>query len=80
MLKVGHHGSRSSTTAAFLDAVSPSAAIISCGRGNSYGHPHPETLSKLGSPARKIAVFRTYEDGTVVISTDGRRVSLPVKK
>jgi DNA internalization-related competence protein ComEC/Rec2 len=77
VLKVGHHGSNTSTTAAFLDAVRPSVAVISCGRGNSYKHPHVKTLEKLGGKGRIIKLFRTDEDGTVVIATDGRTVTLP---
>jgi beta-lactamase superfamily II metal-dependent hydrolase len=79
VLKTGHHGSRSSTTAEFLDAVRPSAAVISCGAGNSYGHPHTETLRKFGSKGRNIKLFRTDKDGTVVITTDGHKVTLPDK-
>lgn len=46
-LKVGHHGSKTSTTTAFLQAVDPKVAVIMCGKGNTYGHPHEETLQKL---------------------------------
>jgi competence protein ComEC len=70
VLKVGHHGSTSSTTAGLLDAVRPSVAIISSGEGNEYGHPAPETLAALGSrPAT--AVFRTDFGGDVEVVTDG---------
>lgn len=57
VLKIGHHGSRSSTTREFLDAVAPRAALISCGRENRFGHPAAETLRTLA--ARRVAVFRT---------------------
>ena len=80
VLKVGHHGSHTSTTTAFLDSVRPSTAVISCGGGNSFGHPHKETLWKLSTPERRISVYRTDRDGTVVISTDGQRVTLPAKR
>ncbi len=68
VLKVGHHGSHSSTTAAFRAAVDPAVAIISAGEGNEYGHPAPETLATLTA----IAVFRTDLDGDVEVATDGR--------
>ncbi|MEP6471441.1 MAG: ComEC/Rec2 family competence protein, partial [Acidobacteriota bacterium] len=57
LLKVGHHGSRTSTTRRFLDAVRPRLAIVSCGRENRFGHPAPETLRTLAS--RRVPVFRT---------------------
>lgn len=76
VLKVGHHGSASSTTSAFLRAVSPTYAVISVGRGNDYGHPHPATLARLESAG--INVLRTDEMGTIVITSDG--TSIIVKK
>jgi competence protein ComEC len=68
VLKVGHHGSTSSTTPGLLDAARPSVAVISSGAGNEYGHPAPETLAILaGTP-----VLRTDLDGDVEVVTDGR--------
>jgi competence protein ComEC len=72
VLKVGHHGSRTSTNPLFLDAVAPSVAIISAGFENSFGHPHPDVLKRLTE--RHTAVLRTDHDGLVTISTDGRRL------
>ena len=73
VLKIGHHGSNSSTTERFLDAVSPQYAVICVGAGNSYGHPAPETLSKLAE--RGIKVYRTDEVGTIVATSDGKSIS-----
>ncbi|WP_283610191.1 ComEC/Rec2 family competence protein [Faecalispora anaeroviscerum] len=69
VLKVGHHGSNSSSSANFLKAVSPKYAIISCGKNNDYGHPHKETLSRLS--AVKAAVYRTDEQGTILVNSNG---------
>ncbi len=69
ILKVGHHGSRTSSTPVFLDRVRPRIAVISCGVGNRYGHPSPETVAALA--ARGITVYRTDRDGAVVV--DARR-------
>ena len=74
LLKVGHHGSRTSTCAQFLRAVRPKAAIISAGPGNSYYLPHEVTIHKLKKAGSRI--FRTDRDGTVRIITDGNRVNI----
>lgn len=73
VLKVGHHGSSTSTSQAFLDAVSPTYAVISCGKDNSYGHPHSETLAKLASAG--VEVFRTDELGDIYCTSDGTEVT-----
>lgn len=73
VLKVGHHGSSTSTTKAFLEAVDPTIAVISCGEGNKYGHPHDEVMSRL--EAKGIKIYRTDTDGTVVLRTDGKVIT-----
>lgn len=65
----GHHGSASSSSWDFLQKAVPEYVVISCGAGNSYGHPHAETMEKLQS--MEIPVFRTDKQGTVTVSTDG---------
>lgn len=72
VLKVGHHGSRTSSTDAFLDAVSPRVAVISVGAGNTYGHPSGEVLEALSD--RGTDVLRTDLMGSIVLRTDGRRL------
>jgi len=74
VLKVGHHGSRTSSTADLLDAVHPAFGVISDGFENSYGHPHPLTLQALES--RHIAVYRTDERGLVRFISDGKRIHI----
>lgn len=69
VLKVGHHGSATSSTPAFLDVVQPRVALVSVGAGNSYGHPAPGVLQALDE--RGIHLLRTDDDGTIVVSTDG---------
>ncbi|UYO61780.1 MBL fold metallo-hydrolase [Acetobacterium wieringae] len=76
VLKVGHHGSTSSTTQAFLDATSPSYAVICVGAGNSYGHPAASTITRLQNDGAKI--FRTDQSGTVVATSDGTNISFNV--
>ncbi|HWQ75349.1 MAG TPA: MBL fold metallo-hydrolase [Syntrophomonas sp.] len=73
VLKVGHHGSSTSTSAAFLNAVQPRYAVISLGKNNSYGFPHRETMSKLKS--NHVIVYRTDESGTVVAVSDGKTIT-----
>ena len=70
ILKVGHHGSTTSTSDEFLEAMSPTVAVISCGKGNTYGHPHTEILDKLKE--NNIKTYRTDKDGTIVIISDGK--------
>jgi competence protein ComEC len=75
ILKVAHHGSEDPGLGAQLRTLRPRVAVISCGRGNDYGHPRPETLAALaGSPG--LAVFRTDVDGRVVVESDGRRLQV----
>jgi beta-lactamase superfamily II metal-dependent hydrolase len=69
VLVLAHHGSRTSSTAEFLDAVSPSVAMIPVGLDNSYGHPHDEVLQRLRF--RDIDVYRTDLDGTIEVVSDG---------
>ncbi|MGB9681469.1 MAG: ComEC/Rec2 family competence protein [bacterium] len=69
IVKIAHHGSSTGTSKELLDAVMPKIGIISVGRGNSYGHPHKETITLL--MANKVKIYRTDEDGTVAILSDG---------
>lgn len=72
VLKLGHHGSSTSTTEKFFNAVSPEFAIISLGADNKYGHPHKETLNILEK--NKTKYFRTDEDGTIILKSNGEIV------
>ncbi|HEY8077007.1 MAG TPA: DNA internalization-related competence protein ComEC/Rec2, partial [Labilithrix sp.] len=74
VLKVGHHGSRTSSTPAFLEAVAPRVAVISCGVRNRFGHPHASTLVALAAAGAR--VYRTDRDGAVVVTTDGRSLDV----
>jgi competence protein ComEC len=74
VLKVGHHGSRTSSSEELLDAVHPRVAIISVGAGNSYGHPSAEVLHALARAGA--AVLRTDIDGTIIIRSDGKRLEI----
>ena len=78
VLKVGHHGSRTSTSPAFLDAVSPAIAVVSAGKDNRFRHPHPETIENLRQHMSEEMLFLTYDTGTIEFVTDGtleRRVN-----
>ena len=78
VLKMGHHGSSSSTTQAFFDAVNPAIAIMSLGADNTYGHPHKETLALLKDAG--IPYYRTDLDGTVRITLDGSTYVVETEK
>ena len=71
VLKVAHHGSRSSTSAPFLRAVAPESAVISAGRDNRYGHPHADVMARIGAMVDSESVFITSRDGTIEYITDG---------
>jgi len=73
-LKVGHHGSRYSSTSAFLDATDPAVAVISVGARNSFGHPTSEVLGRLEAAGAR--VYRTDRDGAVILETDGVTLSI----
>ena len=70
ILKVGHHGSKTSTTSEFLSAVAPEVAFIQVGAKNRYGHPSPEVLSRLEKFG--IKYYRNDLDGTVKVVSDGQ--------
>ncbi len=74
VLKSGHHGSRTSSSPAFLKAVAPEAAVISVGAGNEYHHPHPSILKRYGD--NRLKVYRTDTDGTVTIASDGKTYTI----
>ena len=78
VLKVGHHGSSTSCGEDFVEAVSPEYAVILCGAGNDYGHPHPETTDLLGRMG--VQIYRTDLDGTVVMKTDGETITVSAEK
>ena len=69
MLKVGHHGSTSSSTPAFIEAVSPEYAVIEVGEGNSYGHPKTEVVNRLLSHG--CSIYTTMDNGNIVFTCDG---------
>jgi len=74
VLKVGHHGSRTSSSPAFLAAVKPREAVISCGARNRFGHPAPSTVEALAAAGARI--WRTDHDGAVTMTTDGRSLDI----
>ena len=77
VLKVGHHGSSTSSTAAFLDSVRPRIALVSVGVGNTYGHPSPDIMAALAERGAEVA--RTDRMGTVIVETDGRIVRVKAR-
>ena len=71
--KAGHHGSSTSTTLEFFTAIAPDHCVISCGKNNSYGHPHTTVLQLFSLSGA--SVYRTDEDGTIVLDTDGETIT-----
>lgn len=78
ILQLGHHGSDTSTSTAFLQAVKPEVAIYSAGADNTYGHPHQEVLSRLQKA--DIPVYGTDESGNIIVTTDGKNYTLETEK
>lgn len=78
VLKSPHHGSKTSSTAAFLKATAPEAVVISCGAGNDYGHPHKEVLERYKK--FNIKVWRTDQGGTIAVTSDGKTYSVKEEK
>lgn len=78
VLKVGHHGSSTSSSEAFIEAVSPQIAVISVGDGNSYGHPHASILDRL--EAHDVHIYRTDLCGTITITCDGTQFGIETEK
>ncbi|MCH8744794.1 MAG: DNA internalization-related competence protein ComEC/Rec2 [Chloroflexi bacterium] len=74
VLKVAHHGSKTSTTPAFLARVNPSVVIISAGSENRYGHPHPDVVARLEQAVGVEGIYRTWEQGTIELVSDGKNL------
>ena len=73
VLKLGHHGSSTSSSKEFLDKVNPKIAVASLGKNNDYGHPHKEIIKAMKD--RKISFYRTDELGTIVLKSDGKNIT-----
>lgn len=80
VLKVAHHGSDTSSSAPFLSAVSPRAAVISAGQDNRYGHPDPEVVERLEGLLPASRIFKTFERGTITFETDGSTLSVKTER
>ena len=80
VLKVGHHGSRSSSSSTFLGGVSPAVAVISVGQDNRFGHPHVEVLQALRRQVPEDLLLLTSDRGTIEFTTDGKRLKLKTER
>lgn len=78
VIKIGHHGSDTSTQESLLDAAAPQIALITCGAGNSYGHPDSSVLARLNE--RGIACYRSDLCGDIVVTTDGAAITVETEK
>lgn len=77
VLKLNHHGSSDTNSMKFLKAVSPEYAVVCCAEGNPFGHPHKSVLKRVKK--RKIKLFRTDEQGTIILTSDGKKLISNVK-
>ena len=77
VLKVGHHGSRTASSEAFITAVKPSLSIVSVGTGNTYGLPDEDVIARLNSASQ---VLETEQSGTITVTTDGSKYSVNTEK
>lgn len=80
VFKAGHHGSRTSSCDAILDAASPKYIIISCGVDNSYGHPHSEAMERFNKVVEEDNILITAEKGTIILTTDGEKITVSTEK
>ncbi len=78
VLKLGHHGSKTASTEKYLDAVNPDIAIVSCGQGNSYGHPRVTVMEHLVE--RNIDYYITVDDGDITVTSDGNNIEVFTQK
>lgn len=78
VIKVGHHGSHTSSDTSFIRAVSPEIAVITCGYGNSYNHPHAETTTLLRN--QNVSVYRTDLNGRITLLSDGKTITVETEK
>ena len=78
ILKVGHHGSETSSSEAFLNQTKPKVAIISCGKNNSYGHPTAEAIARITKIGAEI--YRTDEQGTILVTSNGSKYDIKTIK
>ena len=80
VLKVAHHGSRTSSSPEFIERVVPSAAVISVGQDNRFGHPHSETIEALRQHVSEDRIFQTSERGTIEFTTDGATLHVKTER
>ena len=78
VLKVGHHGSSTSSSQSFIEQVKPEVAIIQLGEGNDYGHPHKQVIKRLNNVGA--IIYRTDENGTIIITSDGKNNIIETEK
>ncbi|MDS1029121.1 MBL fold metallo-hydrolase [Bacillota bacterium LX-D] len=78
VLKVAHHGSRGSSSSKFLQAIEPRFAVVSVGKNNDYGHPHLSIIKRL--QANRVKIYRTDQDGNIIISSDGTDLTIKTQR